>query len=160
MIRYSKSSDIEQVKELLYLCFGEMVEQENAYDNIEKGRYLVYEVDNKIVALTALTFNNEFRGIQISWTCTHPDYRHRGYMQELFKRLVQTTDENIYCNCWYIEDKSVNLKSLMELFGFELVMTDIFKRNINHNCHFPKDCPYKKENCHCGNNLYMRKANG
>ena len=135
-----------------------MVEKENALDNIENGRYLLYFIEDRIVALTALTFNNEFRGIQISWTCTHPDFRHKGYMQELFKRLILSTDEDIYCNCWYIDNNAVNLKTLMKLFNFKLVIKDMFKRNIKHNCNIYKDCPYKKENCSCGNDLYLRKG--
>ena len=56
MIRYSNKNDIEEVKNLLYKCFGSMVEenQDNAYKNIERGRYLLYIKDNKIVALTSL----------------------------------------------------------------------------------------------------------
>ena len=159
MIRYSNENDIEEVKNLLYKCFGSMVEenQDNAYKNIERGRYLLYIEDNKIVALSGLCFgtDSEFNGIQITWTCTDPEYRHRGYMQELFKRIVSSTDEAIYCSCWYIGDNDINLKILMKLFNFKEVMPYL-NRNIDHYCPHSLDCPYKKEHCYCGTKLYRR----
>ncbi len=156
MIRYSKREDKEQIKDLLYLCFGEMVVNEGAYDNIENGRYLCYVVDDKVVAITGFCHDDEFNGIQITWTCTHPDYRHRGYMQELFKRLLATTDERIYCSCWCIADTEANLFSIMKMFGFRKVMGDYKRRWIRHHCNCKTDCPYRRENCFCSNDLYLR----
>ena len=157
MIRYSNKNDIEQIKELLYSCFGEMVAG-GGYERIESGRYLVYEEDGKIVALTGFCFDDEFRGIQITWTCTHPDYRHKGIMQKLFDRLLQTTDEDVYCSCWHIGDNDVNLHTLMQMYGFTRVVEHTESRDIQHNCPFPVDCPYRTDHCKCGNHLYLRKG--
>ena len=160
MIRYSKLSDTDAIERLLYRCFGRMVIDEGALKNIENGRYLCYIANGEIVAITGLCHDDEFNGIQISWTCTAPEHRHQGYMQALFKRLLATTDEDVYCSCWFIGDKPCNLHHIMDAFGFEKVVSKYKIREIEHNCPkaYREGCPYKSEKCICGNDLYVRKT--
>lgn len=74
-----------------------------ALENIE-GRYLVYTLDDKIVAMTGLSSNTLYNnGLEIDWTCTHPDFRQKGYMQELFRELLKDVKTDVYCSCWRLE---------------------------------------------------------
>lgn len=52
IVKYSRKSDEEEIKDLLYKSFGEMVELEKAYEGIDKGRYLCAVIDGEIVAIT------------------------------------------------------------------------------------------------------------
>lgn len=156
--RWSSEADSEEVINLLKLCFGNRIGT-NAYEHIP-GRYLCCIIDGRIVAITGLCFWSEFGKLEIGWTCTHPDYRHRGLMHELFRRIVSTTDEDIYCSCWKIGDNErVNLQSLMDSFGFKLAMSNLQNRNSKVFCEqkSKENCPYYSENgCRCSNDLYLR----
>ena len=160
MIRFSKASDKEQIIELIELCFGDR-EKHGAYENIP-GRYLLYfDKWGRLVALTGLVHNSEFRsGAEITWTCTHPDYRHKGIMHELFERLLAVTDEDIYCSCWKLSFKDkINLHHLMNDFGFELVLESHKTAIYPHKCDIGEGCPYwGGEGCTCREDLYLRRG--
>lgn len=99
-IRYSTYADKGQINELINLSFGNKAQ---ALENIE-GRYLVYTLDDKIVAMTGLSSNTLYNnGLEIDWTCTHPDFRQKGYMQELFRELLKDVKTDVYCSCWRLE---------------------------------------------------------
>lgn len=115
IVRYSRKSDEEEIKDLLYKSFGEMVEIEGAYKGIDKGRYLCAVIDGEIAAITGICFDDEFRGYQLTWNCTKPEYRRKGIIPKLIERLIAVTDEDIYCLCWRIGDnKNINLYMPME----------------------------------------------
>lgn len=159
MIRYSKQSDLGQIQELIWLSFGD---RPSALEDLE-NRYLVYEVDSKIVALTGLYTKTEFiNGLEIDWTCTHPDYRQKGYMQELFEELLRNITCNVYCSCWRLEEKDrVNLQTLMNIFGFEEVLKPRVIWSSTYNCKCNKNqhlCVNYKKGCKCYEDLYLRKG--
>ena len=160
LYRWSRESDIEEITNLLKLCFGDR-RGTNAYEHIP-GRYLCCIMDNKIVAITGLCFWSEFGKLEIGWTCTHPDYRHMGIMQELFKRIVATTDEDIYCSCWRIGgNPEVNLHTLMKMFDFEMVIPNLQNRNSKIFCEqtCKEHCSfYDARGCNCANDLFVRKV--
>lgn len=158
-VRYSRKSDEAEIKDLLYKSFGEMVELEGAYEGIDRGRYLLAEIDGEIAAVTGLCFDEEFSGYQITWSCTKPEYRRKGIMTALIKRLIAVTDEDIYCSCWRIgENKRINLYMPMINNEFEKVVANTLTHSVNHNCDSKKDCPYRTKNCFCSNDLYLRKG--
>lgn len=158
-IRYSRKSDEAEIKDLLYKSFGEMVVLEGAYEGIDRGRYLLAEIDGEIAAVTGLCFDEEFSGYQITWSCTKPEYRRKGIMTALIKRLIAVTDEDIYCSCWRIgENKRINLYMPMTNNEFEKVVANTLTHSVNHNCDSKKDCPYRTKNCFCSNDLYLRKG--
>ena len=158
-VRYSRKNDEAEIKDLLYKSFGEMVELEGAYEGIDRGRYLLAEIDGEIAAVTGLCFDEEFSGYQITWSCTKPEYRRKGIMTALIKRLTAVTDEDIYCSCWRIgENKRINLYMPMTNNEFEKVVANTLTHSVNHNCDSKKDCPYRTKNCFCSNDLYLRKG--
>ena len=159
MVRYSKQDDLGQIQELIQLSFGD---RPSALEDLE-NRYLVYEIDNKIVAITGLYTNTEYiDGLEIDWTCTHPDHRQRGYMQELFKELLKDVTCNVYCSCWRLEDADrVNLQTIMNMFGFEEVLKPRVVWASIYNCLCVKNkyfCVNSKEGCKCCEDLYLRKG--
>lgn len=159
-IRYSCSKDIEEVSRLLLSCFGEMVIKEKAFDGIPYGKYLLMfnKENNELVAMSGLCHSNEFPGPQMTWSCTKPEYRHKGLMKELFKRVLITTDQDIYCNCWRIgKNDFVNLHAVMDLFGFVKIDSDVISRE-SRTCNVKSQCPYYNSSCCCHNDTYMRKG--
>lgn len=161
MIRYSKETDKEKIRDLMILCFGNDREHCNVYTNLS-GRFLIYEKDNKIIAMTGFKYNSNYPGLEIDWTCTHPDYRNKGYMHELFKRLIATTDEDIYCSCWrFVGNKNVNLQSVMNSFDFKCVLPICEHHCGQYNCKSFKGCinnHSKTNKCECYEDLYLRKG--
>lgn len=130
-----------------------------AVTKILNGRYLRYIADGKIVAMTGLSYNKEYDALEIDWTGTLRSYRHKGYMQELFKRLLQSTDEDIYCNCWKLEDSVINSHTLMDLFNSTCVISPRATYSVAYNCgrdkHSCINC--SGSNCKCYEDLYLRR---
>jgi GNAT superfamily N-acetyltransferase len=159
MVRFSVESDKEKIIELLEICFGYRGD-EGAYENIP-GRYLLYFIENKLVAMIGLIYDSEFAsGVEISWTCTHPEYRNQGLMGELFAYITDITDNDIYCSCWKLPEKEkINLYSLMERYNFELILHGHIKNIYPHKCSAGNTCPHFTGNgCICSQDLYVRKG--
>lgn len=55
--------------------------------------------------MTGLTSNSEYGHLEIDWTCAHPQYRHKGYMQALFVEMLKDAHDDIYCSCWCLPKK-------------------------------------------------------
>ena len=160
MIRFSCDDDLLRIQALVCECFGERTKY-GVFDNLN-GRYLLYFIDDTLVAMTGLNRNTTYpNGSEIDWTCTKPEYRGSGIMHILFSKLIQLTDENIYCSCWKTGD-SIHLKSLMKDFGFECICEGHIKSN-NLKCGSSHcfDCvKFSDEEgvCVCQEDLYLRKA--
>lgn len=50
--------------------------------------------------MSGLTSNNEYGHLEIEWTYTRPEHKHKGYMQELFTKMLNGVYESVYCSCW------------------------------------------------------------
>lgn len=158
MIRYSRVSDKAELHELLGMCFGDR----DTFEPLEylAGRYLLYIENGKIVAMTGLSTKTVLDGLEVDWTCTHPAYRGRGYMSALFDRLVNITDEDIYCSCWKTPDsEEVNMKKIMDNYGFLVVKENYKVSEGTHKYSFcnRQGCVEYKENCRCTEDLYLRQ---
>lgn len=153
--RLSKLDDKEKIDELMKLCFGER-EDYKVFENLS-GRYLLAFDDDKLVAMTGLYYNKEYNWYEMDWTCTHPDYQHKGVMHELFARICSYTDEDIYCSCWRLGgNEHVNLHSLMRDFGFVEVVKNRFTWRKSYNCNlFCVNC--NGNDCKCYEDLYLRR---
>ena len=155
-IRYSRKEDKQAIESLLEICFGR-VPASKTTDNLE-GRYLLAFTNKQLIAMTGLYVYTVYpNGVEIDWTCTHPKYREQGIMSELFKRLVSSTDENIYCSCWRINDQDdgkIKLRHVMSKYGFELVMPSVAHYDSRYLCF---NCHWRHENCQCYEDLYLRK---
>lgn len=161
VIRKSKKNDIPKIKELMYLCFGDCNNTE-PYENIN-DRYYLYFKDDTLVAMSGLTANSEYGHLEIDWTCTHPEHRHKGYMQELFKKMLIDVHESIYCSCWRLPNNdSSNLHTLMLLFDFKEVVPSRVHWKVPHNCFrdYEGGCSYCTGiDCECYEDLFLRKEN-
>ena len=160
MVRKSKESDREQILELMHLCFGDR--DKYLKSNLD-NRFYLNIIDNKIVAMTGIVDEGNYSHPEIDWTCTHPDYRHKGYMQELFIEMFKHYKGTIYCSCWRLPSKEhINLYHLMQQFGFREVINVRVHWKAGHNCltNCNGDCVnYIGNNCECYEDLYIREAN-
>lgn len=155
-IRYSTEADASSIKELLESNFGFFKEEMIA--NLSK-RYLLALDNNKPVAITGLYYSNVYKALEVDWTSCAKQYRHKGLITELMKRLVQSTDEDVYCSCWRIADREINLYSSMKALGFEELIRfkSSYLRNVN--C-LSNTCIHSTENCKCYEDLYLIKKRG
>lgn len=154
-IRKSTNIDKIAIKELLNVCFGNSITDVDEPTYNLDDRYYLYFVDNKLVAMSGILSpgRSEYDNYEVDWTCTHPDYRHKGYMQEIFRQMLHGVDSDVYCSCWRI-DSEPNLASLMKMFGFELEKLAV----ETWNCKDDVDCPYRKgNNCNCYEDLYIKR---
>ena len=159
MIRYSKEEDLPQIEEIMNVCFG--VRNDSEWKTQLEGRYLVYELNGKLVAMTGLRWSKEYRAYEVDWTGTLPNCRHKGFMQELFKRMLYYVDYDVYCSCWRLsEGGKINLHTLMSMFGFEEVLKPRVSWDVRYNCSRRIDtCVYcVGDKCHCWEDLYLRRG--
>ena len=160
MIRKSTLNDKKCIQQLMLLCFGDKNNLE-PYENIE-GRYWLYFMDNKLVAMSGLTSNSEYGHLEIDWTCTHPEKRHKGYMQEIFAKMLKNVKDSVYCSCWRLANNDkANLYTLMKLFGFEEVVHSRIHYKTPHNCFrdYKGGCSYcTGNNCECYEDLFLLKT--
>lgn len=159
MIRRSTIDDKECIQQLMQLCFGGKNNLE-PYENLE-GRYYLYFKDDILVAMSGITSDSEYGHLEVDWTCTRPEYRHNGYMQEIFTEMLTNVHEPVYCSCWRLANRDrVNLHTLMYLFGFKEVVSSRVHWKIPHNCFrdYEGDCPYYTGiGCECWEDLFLRK---
>lgn len=173
-IRPSVIEDEPDIRELVGICFGNRLKQ-NYHRHLE-GRYLLLFEDGKLAAMTGVkkTAYGGKDSLAIELTCTRPECRHKGYMQELFNWIIDVNgDRDIYCSCWrmgnnlksqYRKDTDpslaianelpstlitygrtgVNLGSIMHLYGFEPVLEPREAFLYGHNCPF---YPNGKQDC-------------
>lgn len=160
MIRKSTLNDKNIIQQLMLICFGDKNDLE-PYENLT-DRYYLYFADNVLVAMTGLTSNSEYGHLEIDWTCTHPQYRHKGYMQALFAEMLKDAHDDIYCSCWRLPQKDkANLYTLMSMFGFKEVIHTRIHWKVPYNCfrNYDGGCTCcVGRNCECYEDLYMRKS--
>jgi N-acetylglutamate synthase-like GNAT family acetyltransferase len=152
--RYSHKGDEDAVYNILQECFG-FVHRETATKDIN-CRYLMCFDDDKPVAITGLEWSYTFHCLAFDFTGVIPEYRKQGIIEEMFERLISSTDERIVCSCWRIGDNNVNLHKVMDKFGFELIMKDTMKFKCGYNCsRAQKHCTgYSGDDCTCSEDLY------
>lgn len=159
MIRKSTENDKNQIQELIQKCFGNRDDQE-PFTNLN-DRYYLYFKDNILIAMTGISDKSEFPHLEIDWTCTHPKYRHNGYMQKLFAKMLKNIHEPVYCSCWRIHNnEKINLYSLMQKFDFKEVVHSREHNKVPHNCFRDYDggCVYCiGEGCECYEDLFLKE---
>lgn len=159
MIRKSTTGDKELIQQLMQLCFGDKNNLEPC-ENLE-NRYYLYFKGGTLVAMSGLTSNSEYGYLEIDWTSTHPEHRHKGYMQELFTEMLIGVQEPVYCSCWRLpNNEKANLHTLMSLFDFEEVIQSRVHWKVPHNCfrNYEGGCSYCTGiGCECYEDLFLRK---
>lgn len=155
--RYSKKEDCNDILSLLLMCFGSKI-MPDAIENIE-NRYLLAYCDNKLIAITGLSDDTYFGGVEVDWTCCHPDYRCRGIISDMLGIVLKSAKNDVYCKCLRTyQNEYANLHSIMIKYGFTCV-----KRNYKE-FHISKGiicdvCLYKNNDmsCICYEDLYILK---
>lgn len=168
-IRFSREDDKPSIEYLFSLGFGDRTHYPDAFTDLDGKYLLAFTDENQLIAMTGLTWSDEYQGYEVNWTCTHPDYRRKGVMHELFKRICGLTDEPIYCSCWRVGNNEYpNLYALMKDFGFTEVIRNRVTWDSEYNCRCArKFCAYRKvkmvngkrikEPCRCYEDLYLRE---
>lgn len=155
MVRLSNENDKQALKELLGVCFG-CIHDKNALNH----KYYVYEEKGKIVAMSGLVYDCHDLTLWVNWTCTHPSYRHKGYMHAIFTEMLKDVDEDVQCSCWRLPYKDkINLYNVITSFGFvEDVLSNRTHEAQNRTCKCPeRDCVcYRGEFCKCYEDLWIR----
>lgn len=161
LIRKSKESDKEIIEELFSACYGYSWDSMSPVTDLD-GRYYLLFKDDTLVAMTGLCYSDEYEALEVDWTCTHPDYRHKGYMQLLFTEMLGNINEDVYCSCWRLSTKETpNLNSIMTIFNFTKVVEHRHHWQTPYNCHCSEKCKFSRGNdCDCYEDLYLRKAQG
>lgn len=159
LIRRSTQDDKEAIRHLMSLGFGDRDNVE-LYDNLD-NRFWLYFKDDELVAMTGLMLSKEYGALEVDWTCTHPDHRHNGYMQALFREMLMGIKVPVYCSCWRMPDRDrVNLQTVMDMFGFKEIIKPRVTWKVPYNCsrNFSGGCVnYKGGHCTCYEDLYLRE---
>jgi N-acetylglutamate synthase-like GNAT family acetyltransferase len=155
MLKYRKANptDLYKIQGLCYECFGlKQVTLRTEY-------LVVAEVieTKEIVAVTGILplDYSQFNGYEIDWTCTKPEYRHKGIITDLLNMCINDLEEDtisVYCSCWHLEDKDKpNLYTPLSSLGFvylpELKGHKKYIKGYSYTC---KNCINKnKDRCIC-----------
>ena len=153
--RMSKWEDYAILNNLLLSCFGNM-QKYGALDDLE-NRYLLAFDGDKVVAMTGLKRKSGFNGCEIELTCVHPEYRKNGIAVRMIAEVIRDVKTDIYILCYRVSDKTdIGLKYAMNLLGFKW-LTKGYKRYESICSDRCNECIYRREDCTCGEDLYVRK---
>lgn len=158
--RYSKKEDCNDILSLLLICFGSKITS-NAIANIE-NRYLLSYCDNELIAMTGVSNDTQFDGVEIDWTYCHPDYRCKGIISDMLGVVLRFVKNDVYCRCLRTyQDEYANLHNIMMKYGFTCVKRKYKEFHIS-KCIMCDVCPYKNDgiSCICYEDLYVMKLKG
>ena len=159
-IRQAVAEDVPQLVDLFSLCFGFL---DNSMFNIDHNHYFVAVSDNRIVAVSGIVFpydefNEYASGYEISWTCTRSDFRRKGLASSLVERVLdirENKDVPVYCSCLRVCQDDINLRSVMDRFGFRCLYKG--KKHIVFPYH--SACfvcvNYGGQGCECFEDVYV-----
>ena len=158
-LRLSNADDELNIRVLIHKCFGSVDVEEAVKDIV--GRYVVAVLDNRVIAITGLKFNNDYSKFELDYTCTDPEYRGKGIMRKLFSRLMYITDEEIYCSARVINSENNDMIQILKSFGFKLALKDRVKYSSKFNCKKALregGCTHNNcyKSCECSEDLYIR----
>lgn len=165
LIRYSKTSDKEEIKELLLSCFNTSSNEQAVNENYNKkceycsmyiledieNKFIVCEEDSRIVGLTWVSYDTIYNGLEIGLSCVAQDYRNRGYMTKLIDRALKI--ENKECSDIYCATDSETLGNILRKYNFKEI--DAAKADC---LNIDRLIMYKNQWC-LMNCAYMKKNN-
>ena len=158
--RKSVAGDEEQIKNLMDIRFGPRFD--NGPLNDIEGRYFVaVNGDNKIIAMTGVNDTKYYKGLEVDWTCSHPDYSGHRLITLMLHYLLKDCKQDVYCSCWRLEGHTINLRHAMEYNDFKpaiLSRMSADTRYVGVCCEKCVCYDTSKEYCKCYEDLYYRKA--
>lgn len=153
---YSTQLNKDEISELINLCFGNR-DLFGVLDNLD-DRYLLAFDNNKLIAMTGISESKELKGLEIDWTCVHPDYRGKGIITTLLKELVEGVRKDIYCSCWRMGNvRQPNLHHTMQKLGFKEMIREYRKYTSKVSKVCDSCVMRRKDICRCCEDLYLRR---
>lgn len=163
ILRYSTAADAAAVDSLIRICFGDR-SYRGVTDNLE-GRYLLAVMDDKVVGMSGIGKpENEYCGLEVDWTCVHPDYRKQGIVTALLSELLAAKSESsyegrIYYSAWRTWDRpgKERMDGVLAKMGFQRAVVNEFNWVNGHNCRFScrEQCVHYQKGCSCGQDLWV-----
>ena len=152
--RFSTSSDWGIIFNLLKHCFGF---KHSDWDGSLDGRYyMAFDGDN-LIAVTGINDTGLYKGLEVDWTCVSPSYRGNNLISIMLKDLLRDVDTDVYCSCWRVLDRSINLHNAMSKCGFTLIQKQrsAYGKGWYYAC---DECVYSNiDGCRCYEDLYVRR---
>ena len=155
--RMSSVLDYTALKELMMERFGNRSDFQ-VLENLNDRYLLCVTPTGEVVAMTGIYDGNNYNAPEIDWTCVSKKYECLGLMTKMVGMLLEKHTGPVYCSCWrWFEKEHVNLKKIMDTYGFKEVMRDHkkYRSDINYFC---SECVHKCEGCHCSEDLYYREG--
>lgn len=155
----SKEIDREKIYDLFKICFGTRKQwDDNGYlEGIEDGRYLCAFEGDRLVAVTGIDKKSVYNGLQVTYSCVHPKYRHQGILTKMLAMEITRVgrSKDIYCSCWST-DSLISLHNAMASNGFKLVIKSVGRFSAEHLAFCEKECVnYSGKWCRCREDLYV-----
>ena len=131
MIKFAEENDKEQVRQMWKICFNDTEEFMDIYfsEKYRNENTLIYfENNNPVASLQMLLYLFSFYGVvipvaYISGACTLPQFREKGYMNELLVKSFEVMKRrNIPLSLLNPADKK--LRSYYKKYGFETVFDE------------------------------------
>ena len=153
--RYSRESDADGVVKLMEQRFGV---REDVLVNLPGRYYLAIDSNNEIVAMTGLSRNTKYNGLEIDWTCVDYRYCNRGLITHMIRTLITNVDKDVYCSCWRISSKPINLRHAMITLGFTPAIIGRVSQSTEF-CNCGNKCVvYNGGICKCYEDLWVRRV--
>lgn len=158
VLRNAIDSDKCQVDFLLESIFGDDLDSYNLSRDEYWGHYVVAEKSGEIVAVTGILppEKSNFVGYEINWTCTKPEFRHKGLCKSLLElEIKETLPDNVplFCEAWRIGSGLANLHGVLTSLGFRQVSENWWSSSDSQTCCFA--CPMKQgEHCICHTDIW------
>lgn len=158
-IRWSATKDKDAISHIIHECFGYGRRDDDHLGNLE-GRYLLAEVDGKVVGMTGIAPSEDHGGEEVDYTAVLPEYRRNGIMDKLIKELLKDRKEPVWYSAWrFGGHERSNPQTILENNGFKLIKHPWIKWEIPTTCNEKNYSPGCKgrcgEECHCYEDLWL-----
>lgn len=157
--RKSKAGDAAEIEALFKSCFYDFDADEesdvNPLYNLD-GRYIVAVVDNKIVGISGICYNEKLDRYDVDYLCVQKEYRGNGLTEHMFSMLVPNyEDKEIWFEAWR-STWDARAESFFSKFGFKRYQKNylIYAKRF-HKC---SNCVLDTgADCTCITDLYVHE---
>lgn len=153
--RFSTEEDKEIIERLLALKFGT---RDGSLLNLNGRYYLAFNELGELVAMTGISSNTKFNGLEVDWTCTHDDYIRKGVITDMIRVLIKDVKEDVYCSCWRWDGQPINLRHTMVTLGFMPVLVPRIAQSTQYSNCAGICTHYNGGVCKCFEDLYVRRC--
>ena len=135
MFRVSTSSDLNDIKSLVFKCYG-AIDLKGGLDDLD-GEYMLHVMDSgKVTGIVGLYWFDEYMGNTVSLPCVHSVWRDSCMLEIMFTALVEESGRPLYCECWSGGGDDVgNMVSLLTSLGFVRVVQGVRTYRRGFNCY-------------------------